>query len=316
MDKFQDAYQEAAKELPKFHMDAEKVQDELHHYKMVKQGRRYLIMKGCTAAAIFLLCGAGTVAAKNFRNSFVRVSDNGFVISSGNTMDQELSGEQGLSGDRELSGGQEPSMEVADSRKGVPDTASILKIGGVSSTEGDVPDEAGGMEEGLSGGGESSMEEEISIEEYEPETEEYDSLEDFYAGSDVVVAIPGSELLGMEFTDERVDIIDGGRNVFVILRNEDEDFCFSLTQSDNRGYESYSSATSFMGESRNERRFANSQGLNYVVIDSVDENGEVMSVHAAISVNGRDLTLSFQGFEENVVEKVLYELDLSGYFQE
>ena len=39
LEKFQDAYRETVEELPKLHMDADRVQDELHHYKMQKQGR-------------------------------------------------------------------------------------------------------------------------------------------------------------------------------------------------------------------------------------------------------------------------------------
>ena len=280
MDKFQDAYREAVEELPGFHMDADRVQDELHHYKMLKQGRKYLITRGCTAAAVFLLCGAGTVAAKNIRDSIIRVNDSGFVITSENAA---------------------PDTE---NRKGLPDTTSILKTGGVFSIEDDFPDE--------------DALEEVEVVEYDPQTNEYVSLETFLAQSDVAaeVPVPDKGLLGMEFTSEKVLVIDGGKHIFISLYNEDEDMYFSLTQADNRGYESYSSATAYMGESRNERSFTNSQGMNYVVIDSVDENEKVMSVHAAISVNGRDLTLSFEGFDESAVEKVLYELDLSGYFQE
>ena len=87
MDKFQDAYREAVRELPEFHMDVDRAADELHHYRMVKQGRKYLITRGCTAAAVFLLCGAGTVAAKSFRDSVVKVNDNGFVITSDNALE-------------------------------------------------------------------------------------------------------------------------------------------------------------------------------------------------------------------------------------
>ncbi len=278
MDKFQNAYREAVEELPKLHMDANTVQDELHHYKMVKQGRKYLITRGCTAAAVFLLCGAGTVAAKNFRDSIIRVKDNGFVITSENAV---------------------PDTE---NREGVPDTASILKTGGVFSTEDDVPDE-GSLEE-------------AEVVEYQPQMDEYDSLEAFLAQSDVAseIPIPDRRLLGTEFTDENVHVVDGGKRVFISLCNED--MYFSMSQADNRGYESYSSATAYMGESRNERSFTNSQGMNYVVIDSVDENEAVISVHAAISVNGRDLTLSFEGFDGSTVERILYGLDLSVYFQE
>lgn len=278
MEKFQDAYRETVEELPKLHMDADRVQDELHHYKMQKQGRKYLITRGCTAAAVFFLCGVGTVAAKNFRDSIIRVNDNGFVITSENA--------------------------VPDTRnkKGIPDTASILKTGGVFTTEGDIPD--------------GDVVEEAEVVEYEPQIDEYDSLEAFLAQSDVAaeVPVPDRRLLGMEFIYENVHVIDGGNRVFITLGNED--VRFSMNQADNRGYESYSSATAYMGESRNERRFANSQGMSYVVIDSVDENEAVISVHAAISMNGRDLTLSFEGFDESTVEKILYELDLSVYYRE
>ena len=107
MIKFRNAYREAASDLPEFHMEASQVQDELHHHRMQMQRRRYLIARGCTAAAVFLLFGAGTVAAKNYRDSNIRVSDNGFVITSAGE-DQE-----GLPDGRNL-----------------PDPASILSLGG------------------------------------------------------------------------------------------------------------------------------------------------------------------------------------------
>ena len=176
------------------------------------------------------------------------------------------------------------------------DIDSFFKIGGVFSIEDGIP------------------EEEIEVEEYEMETEEYDSLEEFWTRSDAAADVPDVTLLGKEFTSERVYVIDGGRDIFITLSNDD--VCFSLTQADNRGYESYSSATSFMGESQNERNFVNSEGFSYLVMDSVDEEGAVLSVNAAISVNGRDLTLSFQGFDLAVIEETLYHLDLSVYFQE
>ena len=95
-----------------------------------------------------------------------------------------------------------------------------------------------------------------------------------------------------------------------------EDAYFSLHQMDNRQYESYSSATAYPGQSCNERSFTNSQGLNYVVFDTVDEAGNLESVHAVISVNGWDLTVSFGGFEQNEIEKVLNGLDLTVYYRE
>lgn len=80
MDKFQDAYRDAAEALPAFRLEAGKARDELHHYKMKRRNRNYRIVKGCTAASVFLLCGVGTAAAKSYRDSVIRVNDTGVVI--------------------------------------------------------------------------------------------------------------------------------------------------------------------------------------------------------------------------------------------
>ena len=39
MNNFRKEYGQAMKELPEFHMEAECVQDELHHHRMQKQSR-------------------------------------------------------------------------------------------------------------------------------------------------------------------------------------------------------------------------------------------------------------------------------------
>lgn len=81
MNKFREAYQRALKELPEFKMDAGEVQNEPHHRKMLRQGRRRILVQGGTAAAVFILfCGAGTAAANNYRDSKIELSDSGFTI--------------------------------------------------------------------------------------------------------------------------------------------------------------------------------------------------------------------------------------------
>ena len=274
MDKFRDAYREASRELPRMSLSVEDVRDEIHHHKMQRQRRKILLTRGCTAAAIFLLCGVGTVAAKNYRESVISVGESGFVI----TSVQE-----------------EAQAAIAEDLAGLSDIAAFLKLGGAFSTEDDIPDEV--------------------VEEYiEPEIAEYASLEEFLASEDMVVAVPPKELFSREFTTERICVIDEGVDVHMDFMNEDS--CFMLHLMDNRGYESYSSATSYMGRSCNERSFVNSQGLSYVMFDTVDEAGEIQSVHAVISVNGRDLSMSFAGFEEEEIERVLNGLDLTVYYQD
>lgn len=132
------------------------------------------------------------------------------------------------------------------------------------------------------------------------------------AAEDAVMVIPEKNLLSEEFTRERIYVLGEGEDIYMDFANEDS--YFSLHQTDNRQYESYSSATSYMGHSSNERNFTNSQGLNYTMFDIVDEAGELQSVHAVISVNGWDLTVSFGGFEESEIQRVLNSLDLTVYY--
>lgn len=275
MDKFQDAYREAMEDLPQVTISVEAVRDELHHCKMQRQRRKVLIAKGCAAAAVFFLCGVGTVAAKNYRQSVISVRENGFVITG--------------------AGEDQAEAPVSNGLGDVLDTAAFLKIGGVFSTGDAVPD----VEQ---------------VECFEPEIIRYDSMEAFLAAENIVIPIPVNSLFAKEFTSERVSVIDQGQDVYIDFMNEDS--YFSLHQMDSRGYENYSTATSYMGQSCNERSFMNSQGLNYVVFDTVDEEGQVTSVHAVISVNGRDLTVSFGGFQESEIEQVLNGLDLTIYYQE
>lgn len=273
MDKFRDAYREASEELPRITISAEEVRDELHHCRMQRQRRKILLTRGCAAAAVFLLCGAGTVAAKSYRDSVISVRENGFVI----TSSQEDEGR--------------PAASAELGR--FLDVGSFLRIGGVFSVEDTIPEE--------------------EVECFEPEIVEYDSIDAFRAAESMVMVLPEKGLFAEEFTSERICVISEGEDIYMDLMN-DESY-FSLHQMDHRQYENYSTATAYMGESCNERNFVNSQGLNYVVFDTVDEAGELQSVHAVISVNGWDLTVSFGGFEENEIERVLNGLDLTVYYR-
>lgn len=274
MDKFGDAYREALETVPGMCMKAEQVQDELHHRRMQRQRHKQIAAKGCTAAAVFLLCSGGVAAAKSYRDSRIEVRENGFVITgSQNGTDSEL-------------------MAYMDG--GAEETAPNLKVGGVSSDLDMIPE----------------AEEDVV---YESEPAEYSSLAEFREKDDTIVIIPDRMLLGENITEERVIVCEGGRDVYMTLCGEDARF--SLHQVDNRGYEGYSYATSYMGESRNERNFTNNQGLSYVLFDIVDEKGAVLSVHAVISVEGRDLSMDFEGYSEEEIERILSTLDLMVYFE-
>lgn len=151
----------------------------------------------------------------------------------------------------------------------------------------------------------------LETETIEPVT--YESLEEFWENETITVAIPDSELLGMEFEIENIMVMKELPGLMVRLQEGER--IFALRQQDNREYKQYASSTTYMGESVNERNLINEQGLAYVVFDTMEE-GKVTATHAVISVNGRDLSLNFYGFEQETVEKVLAQLDLSIYFQD
>ena len=80
MDKFRDAYRQAAGQLPELHMDVSQAQDEFHHRRLLQRRRQKLMARGCSAAAVLcLLCGTG-VAAKSYHDSVIQMKQNGFTI--------------------------------------------------------------------------------------------------------------------------------------------------------------------------------------------------------------------------------------------
>jgi len=298
--KFQDEYREACKELPTPSLKAEKVQDELHHHRIQQRRRRYLITRGCTAAVVFLICGVGTVAAKNYRDSIIEVNESGFTIT-------------------RLQNAPDQTKNRIGQRDGV-ETGSFFKMGGVFSIEEDTPEEGALVamdKEAVSlqnqmavyGRDTGKMDSQCLKED---DCREYGSIEAFREMENLVAAIPDKALFGETFTWEHVLVVDRGRQILTTFSNEDT--YFSLNQWDNRECESYSSSTSYGGKCADKRSFTNSQGLSYVVFDTVDEEGQVISVHAVISLNGWDLSATFEGFEKDVVEKVLKEFDLSVYY--
>lgn len=262
MRKFQDAYQDAVKGLPEYHVDVETVMQENSRRESVfgQRGHNRYLKLAATAAVLFLLCGVGTATAMNYQKSKITVGDTGYSVTG-------------------------PGVMV------VSEDEFVVDITAVENTSAPV--------------------EELEMETMLPVT--YESLKDFWAEETITVAIPDSELLGMEFEIENIMVMKELPSLMVRLQEGER--IFGLRQQDNRAYTQYASSTTYMGESVNERSLINDQGLAYVVFDTMEE-GEIIATHAVISVNGRDLTLSFYGFEQENVEKVLTQLDLSIYFQD
>lgn len=266
MDKFREAYQWALNEMPKCKLDAEEAQSELHHRKMLRQGRKRILVQGCTAAAVFVLfCGAGTAAANNYRDGRIELSDNGFTITG----------------------------ELRDGRE---KKAPKIEMGGAF--EGNT----------ISGRAVTEQELEVSV----GEDREYDSLSEFLQKETMTVALPDLTLFPVSFTEERIIVYSGD----VLIHLSAEEYYFCMRQSDHRDSIAYSSATVYGGENSEERSYVNRQGISYIIFDTLDDAGERESTHAVLSINSRNLTLDFRGFEESVIFEVLDSMDLTVYFEQ
>lgn len=307
MRNFREEYKKSVGELPEFHMDADRVQDELHHRRMVAARRRKTMISVASAACLFLLCSVGTAAAVNYHSSRIEVERNGF----------SFLGEGAVACDEA-----EDVPEIAAFRA-IPQEEQIASYDPAKDAGSGKEKAAGGTKEeeaAENDGRESKAVSKVSVDTMECEAElveerEYDSVEAFRQNEDVVIAIPEIAWLGQpeEVESQLVLVTDAIQMVYVSIDFGEKHFF--MRQTDNREYPNYASSTVYPGEAVNVREVANEQGLVYQVFDSV-EDGEVISTHAAISVNGRDLTFSFSGYKIDEVDAVLKQLDVSIYFVE
>ena len=142
----------------------------------------------------------------------------------------------------------------------------------------------------------------------------YHSVSEFVQSEEIVMAIPEISRLDENTPDIlEISVEDMMSRVRVHVAFGEK--IFSMTQADNRGVEGYASSSVFMGNMVNQRELINDQGFVYQMFDS-EEDGEKISTHAAISLNGRDLILNFWRFEEQEIDTILKQLDVTIYFKE
>jgi len=297
--KFDEAYQEAVRKLPEYHMDVAQVLAEDKHAEFEERmskgggGTRTWLRTTAVAASLLFLCGVGTVTAMNYRQGIITVENTGYSITS-QKMNVETCGED--------------TVVVSENTEtaaydGEKDEIYQKYVETMLSED---------VQEAYSADTEAALDEVVEMEAEVTEPVYYSSIEEFRDKEDITVAFPQLTLLG-EFEEESIMVMEDGAYLTVMLL--DEERRFTLTQQDTRGYEGYASSTTFVGKSVNERSIMNDQGLSYVVFDTM-EDGEIVSTHAVISVNGRDLCLDFCGYEEAIIKEVLKQLDLSIYFQD
>ena len=296
---FKEEYSKAMQELPEFHMDAGQVRSKAHYAGMVKARRRKMLIPAVSAACVFLLCSVGTAVAMNYQSSRIEVERNGFSFlgQGSNTVDE---GARRTAKDAAYEAGLQSAAREAAPEDEMQGAA-----------KGTVPDA------GTQGAVTEAVTDELEVARIVAEVEDtdvtYDSIEDFKSCEDMIIAIPEVEWLGDPDALEEQHVTVNQIHVMVSLSFGEK--TFFMSQADNREYPNYAFSSVFMGEAANERTLTSEQGMTYTLFDSVEGN-EVVSTHAALSANGRDIIYTFSGYKSEEVDAVLKQLDVSIYFRE
>lgn len=299
MRNFRDAYKHAVDELPKYHIDAGKVQDELHHHRMMAARRRKAFVSAAAAVCVFLICGVGTATAMNYYSSTIKVREHGFSIVGKDAVilsEEDSCGTEAYENGA-FTGNQQEAAAAEGKAADGPALLGIMDSGIASQSE------------------EASSDMPVKVEAVVEEAAEYASIEEFRAAEDITIAIPEISWLGNpeQIESQYVRVVGAPPRVMINIRWEDTSFYMS--QDDNRDNGNYASSRTYPGDVVNERMYANGQGMSYTVFDT-QEDGEITATHAAVSVNGRDIMLDFYGYREETVNGVLKQLDLSVYVTE
>ncbi|MCM1025590.1 MAG: hypothetical protein NC432_04105 [Roseburia sp.] len=314
MHNFQEEYRQAVdQELPEFQMDAGIVRDELHHHKMQVRRRRSIAVKGCTAAVVFLLLGAGTAAAKSYVGAALEMRKNGYVVSGADGEDGFLTADAGAAEtawpEERAGAGDAKNVETGEgsgARSAAENAGTGEKAKAGGTAEGVWPAE--GTITGEDGGAALDDVVEIPIEETE-----YESLTAFLQNAPAALEIPDLSLLAEEWENGKVLVAEDDMTIFLHVTENGRSFC--LRQTDYRNVEGFSAATAYGGENANERNVISGQGFCYTVFDTVDEEGHIEATHAVILLEGRELSLDFCGWEAEFIERILKELNLELYFR-
>lgn len=153
----------------------------------------------------------------------------------------------------------------------------------------------------------------IICEEVIEDSQVYDSLTAFREQEDLIFVCPEPEWLLGDAEPEEETVYVSGDTIYYILAENSERYLY-VNQWDVRDAQDYGSTTVYDGETANKRTYVTESGFDFVLFD-LQNNGEILSTHAVISLNGWELSLDFYGYGEETIEEVLEKLDLELYMQ-
>lgn len=292
-------------QTPQF--DPEKMKKAEKRYK--KAVIRQWVTVAASAAVLFVLCSAGSQAAKNYSKSFIFADENGF-----RTADEQTALDQAAS-----SYDEDAMMETMS--EDVEDMPMLTTLEG---DEGAVYDEGADAQAKQADESDSrDFYEECQHQaaEYDgddPEitdgegmeiaTVQYNSRQDLLA-SGITCSLPDRYLFG-EITRERYYVVG---DEYLMVDIESGDKTFYMDQSYFGNSSGHATSTVYGEKLTNKRNYVTKDGYLYVVADTPGEEDSPNGIHAAISVGDYELIVDFYGYSEKEAFKVLDHLDLSVY---
>ena len=292
-------------QTPQF--DPEKMKKAEKRYK--KAIIRQWVTVAASAAVLFVLCSAGSQAAKNYSKSFIFADENGF-----RTADEQTALDRSASSDDE-----EAMVET------MPEEAEDMPmLTALEGDEGAVYDgEANEQAKQAAGSGSGD-----SYEEYRQEAAEYDgddpeitngegmeittvqynSRKDLLAAG-ITCSLPDRYLFG-EITRERYYVVSDD---YLMVNIESGDKTFYMDQSYFGNSSGHATSTVYGEKLTNKRNYVTKDGYLYVVADTPGAEDSPNGIHAAISVGDYELIVDFYGYSEKEAFEILDHLDLSVY---
>ena len=307
MKSFKKEYRQAMDAIQTPQFDPEKMKKAEKRYK--KAVIRQWVTVAASAAVLFVLCSAGSQAAKNYSKSFIFADENGF-----RTADEQTALDRSASSDDE-----EAMVET------MPEEAEDMPmLTALEGDEGAVYDgEANEQAKQAAGSGSGDFYEEYRQEaaEYDgddPEitdgegmeitTVQYNSRNDLLA-SGITCSLPDRYLFG-EITRERYYVVG---DEYLMVDIERGDKTFYMDQSYFGNSSGHATSTVYGEKLTNKRNYVTKDGYLYVVADTPGEEDSPNGIHAAISVGDYELIVDFYGYSEKEAFEVLDHLDLSVY---
>lgn len=292
-------------QTPQF--DPEKMKKAEKRYK--KAVIRQWVTVAASAAVLFVLCSAGSQAAKNYSKSFIFADENGF-----RTADEQTALDQAAS-----SYDEDAMMETMS--EDVEDMPMLTTLEG---DEGAVYDEGADAQAKQADESDSRdfyeecQQEAAEYDGDDPEitdgegmeiaTVQYNSRKDLLA-SGIICSLPDRYLFE-EITRERYYVVGDD---YLMVDIESGDKTFYMDQSYFGNSSGHATSTVYGEKLTNKRNYVTKDGYLYVVADTPGEEDSPNGIHAAISVGDYELIVDFYGYSEKEAFEVLDHLDLSVY---